>query len=116
MAVSEDGINFEKYSGNPVMNSNIIEGIANPAHFRDPKVFEKDGTFYCVTGAKTLDAKLGQILLFNSEDMKHWYFHSVLIAGTPEMGDMFECPDYFSLDGKGYYKTRNRLKFLSTCL
>ena len=40
LAVSTDGITFEKLPTNPVIHAQHIEGIADIADFRDPKVFE----------------------------------------------------------------------------
>lgn len=100
LAVSEDGITFKKYSGNPVISEAQLEGIdADIADFRDPKIFEHEGRFYCVVASKTSD-DLGQILLFKSENLTDWTFFSVLLTGTAQQGTMWECPDLFHLDGK----------------
>lgn len=99
IAVSDDGTHFEKYSGNPVIDGKHIEGIADSADFRDPKVFEREGLYYCVVASKTSDNR-GQILLFKSIDLLKWEFVSVLLEGTAEQGIMWECPDLFELDGK----------------
>lgn len=39
MAVSHDGIHFEKYAGNPVIGEKHINGIADIADFRDLEKF-----------------------------------------------------------------------------
>lgn len=100
LAVSEDGITFKKYSGNPIISEVQLEGVdADIADFRDPKIFEHEGLFYCVVASKTSD-NLGQILLFKSENLTDWTFFSVLLTGTAQQGTMWECPDFFQLDGK----------------
>ena len=99
MAISEDGIHFEKYAGNPVIAEPHIEGIAAIEDFRDPKVFQKDDVYYSVIASKTIDER-GQILLFQSDDLLHWVFKSVLLEGKTHQGIMWECPDLFHLDGK----------------
>jgi beta-fructofuranosidase len=99
IAYSDDGINFEKYAHNPVISSEHISGIADEADFRDPKVFEKDGIFYCVVASKTIDNR-GQILLFESIDLFDWQFKSVLLEGDEKQGIMWECPDLFELGNK----------------
>ena len=43
LAVSEDGINFKKL-GPVIHNDDIPEGYTR--HFRDPKLFKKNGKFY----------------------------------------------------------------------
>ena len=99
MAVSEDGIHFEKYALNPVIDESHIAGVAAIEDFRDPKVFKKGKVYYSVIASKTADER-GQILLFQSEDLLNWTFKSVLLEGEVHQGIMWECPDLFHLDGK----------------
>ncbi len=98
VAWSEDGIHFEKYAGNPVLTA--PEGVV-PSLFRDPKVWEHDGSFYLVCGAGVLrgaDRKsVGQALLYRSQDLLHWDFVNVLSDNRGEWGFMWECPDFFRL-------------------
>ena len=68
VAMSDDGIHFYKYEGNPVIAS-CPEGHKN---FRDPKVSRIDGTYYMVTGSG--NSRAGQVLLFESEDLLHWEY------------------------------------------
>ena len=98
MAVSHDGIHFEKYAGNPVIGENHIKGIADIADFRDPKIMKYDNHYYTVVASKTEDNR-GQILLFESDNCFDWRFKSVLLVGKEDQGIMWECPDLFELDG-----------------
>ena len=66
-------------------------------HIRDPKVFEHEGVYYMILGARTRD-NLGQILLYRSDDLYDWSYQGVFLAGNEEQGFMWECPDYFELD------------------
>ncbi|MBO0424059.1 glycoside hydrolase family 32 protein [Enterococcus plantarum] len=99
IAVSDDGIHFEKFSGNPVISDQHIKGIAPIEDFRDPKIEKRNGIYYSVIASKTTDQR-GQILLFQSEDLFLWKFTSVLLTGKRDQGIMWECPDLFHLDGK----------------
>lgn len=99
IAYSEDGINFEKYGGNPVISEKEIEGNASIEDFRDPKVFKKGDLYYSVVASKTKDER-GRILLFSSKDLLKWSFTSVLLEGNKNQGIMWECPDLFNIDGK----------------
>lgn len=99
MAVSHDGIHFEKYAGNPVIGEKHINGIADIADFRDPKIMKYDNHYYTVVASKTEDNR-GQILLFESDNCFDWRFKSVLLVGKEDQGIMWECPDLFELDGK----------------
>ena len=68
-------------------------------HVRDPKVWEEDGIYYMVLGARTIDDK-GCILVYKSTDLYNWEFHSVPAGKNEDMGYMWECPDIFKLENK----------------
>lgn len=68
-------------------------------HIRDPKVFEKDGVYYMILGTRTKE-HTGEILLYRSEDLYEWEYDGVLLGNVEEMGFMWECPDFFELDGQ----------------
>lgn len=99
VAVSSDGINFEKVEQNPVLTEADLPSNALPQDFRDPKVLEKNGKYYKIIVSKT-KKETGQILLYSSSDLITWDFVSILLEGTTEEGIMWECPDIFELDGK----------------
>ncbi|XP_022125311.2 sucrose-6-phosphate hydrolase [Pieris rapae] len=92
LAFSDDGVNFHKYENNPVLTSKV-------ADFRDPKVWKYGNDWYMVVGTKTSD-EYGKVELYSSKDLKSWEFLSVIGESTGEMGYMWECPDFFNLDGK----------------
>ena len=95
LAVSEDGINFKKL-GPVIHNDDIPEGYTR--HFRDPKLFKKNGKFYVVLGAQR-ENLTGTILLYSSEDLFAWKFEQEIIKG--EFGYMCECPDYYEVNKQG---------------
>ncbi|WP_223702116.1 glycoside hydrolase family 32 protein [Sutcliffiella deserti] len=99
LAISEDGIHFTKYENNPVI-AKAPEGDIHPFHFRDPKVWQHNRNYYCVLGSRTKE-HIGQVLLYQSHDLVEWNFMSVMAKGEGNFGYMWECPDYFELDGKG---------------
>lgn len=95
-----DGLNYEKYEGNPVLTEADLPKDSSKIDFRDPKVWQgKDGSYYAVVGNRTEDGS-GQILLFGSPDGFKWKFHKVLCSNQWRYGRMWECPDFFELDGK----------------
>ena len=94
-----DGIDYEKCSLNPVIDTTMIPQGHNRYDFRDPKVFEKEGKYYLVVGSRTGDTS-GSILLYSSEDYIHWNYEGIVDKCNDEYGKMWECPDYFELDGK----------------
>lgn len=99
IAVSEDGIHFEKIAQNPVLTEKDLPANASVQDFRDPKVFENQGVYYCVIGSKTNQGN-GQVLLYSSNNLVDWTFKSILLKGHIGQGIVWECPDLFELDGK----------------
>lgn len=99
IAVSTDGIHFEKIKENPVIAESLLGDHGSIHDFRDPKVFQREETYYSVVATQTVD-KRGKILLYSSKDLLDWTFVSDLLEGTIDQGIMWECPDFFHLDGK----------------
>ena len=95
-----DGLNYKKYEQNPVLDaSDLPEGLS-PYDFRDPKIWRaENGGYRCVVGARRMD-KRGVLLLYASEDGFHWRFESALAENDGRFGLMWECPDFFPLEGK----------------
>lgn len=94
-----DGVNYEKYDQNPVLTHADTPEGSSPYDFRDPKLWrEADGTYRCVVGSRPADGS-GQILYYSSPDGFHWRFESVLVENRGKFGLMWECPDFFELDG-----------------
>lgn len=95
-----DGIDYEKYEKNPVIDGNDLPEGCSRQDFRDPKTWKrKDGTFCCAVGNRPADGS-GQVLLFTSKDGFEWKYKKVLAANNNRFGKMWECPDFFELDGK----------------
>lgn len=89
LAVSEDGVHFTPYAGNPV--------IPNVTHrdFRDPKVFEDPAG-----GWGLVLAAGDRAMFYHSEDLIHW-------DKTGEFGPVaafdrhvWECPNIVQIDGR----------------
>lgn len=97
LAVSDDGIHFEKKG--PILH--VPKGYTS--HFRDPKVWQQNGRWYMVLGAQS-ESIHGRAVLFTSTDLYRWEMLGP-IAGSQwnnlgEFGYMWECPDFFHLQGK----------------
>ena len=52
LAFSEDGITFQKYTNNPIINLNDLPDDSNKKDFRDPKVFKTDDYYYMVIASQ----------------------------------------------------------------
>ena len=124
LAVSEDGINFEKSKDNPIIDApksdevhgvdfrdpqvwehdgkyySVIGSKVHGGDFRDPKVWEHGGKFYAVIGSKTKDGAHGQALIYESDDLKNWTFKSIAARAKDNEGNMWECPNFAEIDRK----------------
>ncbi len=100
-----DGTDYEKYAANPVIDENSLPENGGRYDFRDPKIWQKaDGTYRCVVGNRTKDGD-GQILLYSSDNGMNWKYEKILAANNDRFGKMWECPDFFVLDGMGVLLT-----------
>ena len=94
-----DGINYQKYEGNPVITGLDIPEGSSIQDFRDPKIWKEGNSYYLIAGSRGADG-YGQVLLFQSNNLKKWKFLTVLDKSNGEYGKMWECPDFFSLQEK----------------
>ena len=94
-----DGLDFDKYEGNPVLDEKDLPEGASRVDFRDPKIIcLSDGSYMALIGSRPADGS-GQILKYVSEDCLHWTFAGKLVQNRCRFGKMWECPDFFKLDG-----------------
>jgi beta-fructofuranosidase len=93
MAYSKDGINFEKYERNPIIDRYPIEGGPD---FRDPAVCFIDGVYYCVMATGNPQDKAARLLLYKSDDLYSWDY----IGTMSEWAECkyAECPSFVSAD------------------
>ena len=94
--VSPDGYEIERREV-VIPHEDFPEGYSD--HIRDPKLFEKNGQYYMILGART-EENLGSILVFQSEDLEQWTYRGTLLDGSEEQGYMWECPDFFEINGQ----------------
>lgn len=85
VAFSEDGIRFEKYAGNPVIDN---PGLRD---FRDPKLFwnRKHDCWGVAVAAGPC------VAFYRSDDLLHWQETGEF--AVTRLGELFECPDLFFL-------------------
>ncbi len=95
-----DGTDYVKLKQNPVLTAKDLPDGASPHDFRDPKIWRgNDGLYRCAVANRPEDGS-GQILLYTSKDAIHWKYDSVLVENGNRIGKMWECPDFFEVDGK----------------
>lgn len=107
LAISQDGITFIKYNNNPVIAKPPADSTY---HFRDPKVWKEEDTYYMVLGNQSKNHQ-GRVLLYQSKNLKEWQYLGVL-ATSKKLGYMWECPDFFKL-GDRYVLTFSPMGLLS---
>ena len=90
MAVSKDGgMTFEKYSGNPVLTSDVPD-------FRDPKAFWNED----IKAWNLILAAGQEMRIYSSKDLKDWKYESSFGKEYGNHSGVWECPDLFKIDGK----------------
>lgn len=95
-----DGLNYQKWKNNPVIDPSMMPEGTSKEDFRDPKIVpQEDGTYRCYVSTKASDGG-GEILVYRSEDGFHWEYSNILTKNGNRVGKMWECPDFFTLDGK----------------
>ncbi|MCM3763840.1 GH32 C-terminal domain-containing protein [Neobacillus niacini] len=99
VAYSSDGVHFEKYPLNPAIGEKQLPEGYLICDFRDPKVLEVAGTYYCVLSVRNVERR-GEIIMFKSKDLLDWEFHSSIFQTKFEDNTLLECPDLFEMDGK----------------
>ncbi|RKQ40922.1 glycoside hydrolase family 32 protein [Enterobacter sp. R1(2018)] len=94
LATSRDGVHFEKQGV-------VLTPPEGFMHFRDPKVWQEDGSWWMVIGARDADDR-GQVLLYRGASLREWTLDRILARAEPDMGYMWECPDFFAA-GHAHY-------------
>ena len=103
---SRDG---EHFSEKEFLMGNDSYPAEYTCHVRDPKVWTEGGSVYMVQGGRIDGGKIGPdtagkdrgaVIVFKQDSAENTW--SVLYSITTEeaFGYMWECPDYFSVDGK----------------
>lgn len=98
-----DGRDYSKWDNNPVITSADLPEGASIYDFRDPKVWkdEEEACYYMAVGSRAADGH-GQVLLYRSRNGFQWDYLKVLDASRGEIGSMWECPDFFELEGSAF--------------
>ena len=91
ISVSQDGLRFDYYDKNPVLDINKI-------FFRDPQVFWYEETNKWIM-AVSLPAEQ-KIQFYDSTDLKNWRYLSEF-SGLGVQNSFWECPDIFKVPIEG---------------
>lgn len=97
VAVSDDGIHFEKYSQNPVIDRYPSDGGPD---FRDPAVCCIGGEYYCIVASGNPEKKSGNLLLYKSESLLDWEYIGIMREW--ESCKYTECPSFADAENGKY--------------
>jgi len=75
VAYSKDGVNFEKYEKNPIIDHYPEDGGPD---FRDPAVCFIDGKYYCVMATGHPETKKGRLVLYESKNLLDWDYNGIM--------------------------------------
>lgn len=93
VAYSTDGINFQKYSKNPVIDQYPADGGPD---FRDPAVCFINGHYYCVMASGNPETKTGRLLLYKSENLFDWEYGGIMYEW--DNCRFTECPSFIEVE------------------
>ena len=94
-----DGVNYRKYEKNPVITAADLPELGSRFDFRDPKIWRTDDGFMAIIANDT-EGVGGRMLLFRSVDLTKWEYVGAAATNGGRLGQMWECPDFFALDGR----------------
>lgn len=93
-----NGSVYEKINSNPVITKEKIPFDYDTEHFRDPKIFVREGKIYMLCVIKQLSGR-GAMVLFDSTDAINWNYKGMVDHSKDGLSRMWECPDFTELDG-----------------
>ena len=90
---------WQKYAGNPVVGA-VPAHLGQTRDFRDPFVFEREGSWYMTVSAHIVGVG-GAVLLYRSDNLTDWeYLHPLFVGDRARNGRNFECANCFPLGDK----------------
>lgn len=114
VAYSKDGINFEKYEGNPVIDTFPKEGSKD---FRDPAVIKTKDKYYLVMATGNREDNAARLLVYESDNLFDWKYNGVLhewLGGDTDKMLYAECPSFMK-HGDKYVLCTSFVKEPDTC-
>ncbi len=99
---SKDGFSFDNYNDKRVVIPPIVdENIGDEIHTRDPKVWKHGNYYYMLLGTRVKKNGVykGKLLFYKAPNLID--FKLVCEYDGIHIGNMWECPDYFEVNGQG---------------
>ena len=91
--------------------------LSTPDSFRDPFIYQEDGTYFMLIGGTNREAGGGAVYCFRAADdtLENWEYVSMLYSGDSRkysfLGSCYELPNLFRLTNKSGTVTRYMLMF-----
>ena len=96
--VSQDGYTFDNFNAKTTIINPLRDSTSgSESDTRDPKVWRGSDAWYMIVGS-TYDNN-GRFLFFKSDNLENWEY--VNYCEKRGFGCIWECPDYFEVNGKG---------------
>ena len=100
---SKDGYKFDNIKDKTLIIPPITDkALGNKTHTRDPKVWKYKDKYSMILGSKFEKENhkgfIGEALFYTSDDGDNWTYKNRCF--DEKIGDMWECPDLFKVDGK----------------
>jgi beta-fructofuranosidase len=95
----DDLLTWKKHPNNPVLAAPPDVDVVGGAHWdwRDPWVWRENDAWFMLIGSGIRGVG-GAVFLYQSADLIHWeYLHPLLVGDQLNLGEVWECPNYFSL-------------------
>ena len=99
MAVG-DGTDYTEYENNPVITTELVPEGGSKITFVILRSGRMRTGCFMQWFRMLQKTETAQYFFFKSEDAFHWDFCSVIDRSDRKLGKMWECPDFFELDGK----------------
>ncbi len=99
LAIYNENGTVTKYENNPVIGEKELPKGYKICDFRDPKVYKRGYSYYCILSVRNKD-DVGSIVLYKSNDLINWDFFSEIYTSNPLDNILYECADLFQIDDK----------------
>ena len=100
VATSHDNLlTWQKHPRNPIL-SDVPSEANQTSEFRDPFVWNEDGTWFMLIGSSIHNVG-GTAFLYRSANLEDWeYVSSILVGDKDRHGAIWECPNFFKIGDK----------------
>jgi beta-fructofuranosidase len=96
---TDEMITWKRYGHNPVMDSNVHAPL-DIREWRDPYLWKEKKQWYALLAGYIYKPHQAVLLLYKSSDLRNWEYIKIFTQGLANKKITWECPNFFSLNGK----------------